>query len=112
MRSSIPPALHADPTQTLDALREELDSIDQRLLDILRERLDCCARIGLYKKRNAVPMMQPHRFGIAQARAEAFAIEHGISPEFLRSLYDRIIEETCRIEDDILASRVHGAAAI
>lgn len=101
-------ATHGEPTVTLEALRGELDSIDQRLLETLRERLGCCVRIGLYKKRNAVPMMQPHRIGIVQSRAEAFAIEHGISPEFLRALYERIIEETCRIEDDIIGSPPHG----
>jgi chorismate mutase len=57
-------------------------------------------------------MMQPHRIGIVQRRAEAYAIEHGISPEFLQALYDRIIEETCRIEDDIIASPLHGPGAL
>lgn len=105
-------AMLADMAPTLVTLRSELDAIDQRLLETLRERLGCCARIGHYKKRNGVPMMQPHRIGIVQSRAEAYAIAHGISPEFLRALYERIIEETCRIEDDIIASPSHGSGAL
>lgn len=105
-------AMLADMAPTLEALRGELDAIDQRLLETLRERLGCCARIGHYKKRNGVPMMQPHRIGIARSRAEAYAIEHGISPEFLRASYERIIEETCRIEDNIIASPPHGPGAL
>ena len=105
-------ATHADPSPMLEALRGELDAIDQRLLETLRERLGCCVRIGHYKKRHAVPMMQPHRIGIVQRRAEAFAIEHGVRPEFLRALYELIIEETCRIEDNIIASPPHGPGAL
>lgn len=93
-----------DDTTTLDALRAELDGIDRQLLEAIRERLDCCCRIGHYKKLHAVPMLQPHRVGIVQRRAEEFAATHGLSAEFLRGLYKRIIEETCRLEDEIIAS--------
>lgn len=93
---------HNDTT-TLETLRAELDGIDGRLLDAMRERLDCCCRIGHHKKLHAVPMMQPHRIGIVQRRAEEFAFAHDMSAEFLRAVYELIIEETCRLEDEIIA---------
>lgn len=94
--------------EVLQALREELDAIDYRLLAIVRDRLDTCCRIGHHKRIHAVPMMQPARIGVVQQRAAAFAAENGLSPDFLRRLYELIIEETCRLEDEIIASDVVG----
>jgi chorismate mutase-like protein len=88
--------------QVLQALRDELDGLDRTLLETLRQRLDCCCRIGLHKRDHAIPMMQPHRIGVVQERAAAFAAEHGMSPVFLRALYELIITETCRLEDEII----------
>ena len=86
----------------LQQLRDELDGLDRTLLETVRRRLDCCCRIGLHKRDHAIPMMQPHRIGVVQARAAAFAAAHGMSPDFLRSLYELIITETCRLEDEII----------
>jgi len=86
----------------LALLRGELDDLDRTLLETLRRRLDCCCRIGLHKRDHAIPMMQPHRIGVVQARAAAFAAAHGMNADFLRSLYELIITETCRLEDEII----------
>ena len=96
----------ADPM--LQALREELDAIDHRLLAVVRDRLACCCRIGHHKRVHAVPMMQPARIGVVQQRAAAFAQANGLSADFLRRLYELIIEETCRLEDEIIASGAAG----
>lgn len=89
--------------QTLQTLRDELDGLDRALLEILRRRLDCCCRIGRHKRVHSIAMMQPHRIGVVQERAAAFAVQHGLSAPFLRALYDLIITETCRLEDAIIA---------
>ncbi|MFE3637038.1 chorismate mutase family protein [Streptomyces sp. NPDC059168] len=87
---------------TIDILRAELDAIDERLLDVLRARIEKCVEIGHFKRENNVPMMQPHRIGIVQERAARFGATHGIDQEFLRTLYNLIIEETCRVEDLVI----------
>jgi chorismate mutase-like protein len=87
----------------LEALRAELDATDVQLLEAVRHRLDICARIGHHKKAYAIPMMQPQRIGVVQERAAAFAAAHAIQPEFLRALYTLIIDETCRLEETIIA---------
>jgi chorismate mutase len=93
------------PAETmLQALREELDAMDHRLLAIVRDRLECCCRIGHHKRVHGVPMMQPARIGVVQQRAADFARTNGLSPDFLRRLYELIIAETCRLEDEIIAT--------
>ena len=91
-----------DAARVLETLRQELDMIDATLLETLRERLDCCCRIGQHKRDHAIPMMQPQRIGVVQQRAAAFAATHRMSPEFLRALYELVIAETCRLEDQII----------
>jgi len=44
------------------------------------------------------------RTGVVQAHAAAFVAEHGMNPAFLRSLYELIITETCRLEDEIIGA--------
>jgi 4-amino-4-deoxychorismate mutase len=87
----------------LDRLRAQLDALDQVLLDTVRDRIRCCVRIGDVKRRHRVPMMQPHRIAIVQERAASYAAEHGIDAKFLQRLYDLLIDETCRVEDLVIA---------
>jgi len=96
------PGTGEEAHRILQLLRDELDGLDRTLLETVRRRLDCCCRIGLHKRDHAIPMMQPHRIGVVQERAAAFAAEHGVSPVFLRALYELIITETCRLEDEII----------
>jgi chorismate mutase len=94
----------ARATDTLEALRARLDGIDVTLLETLRQRIGLCIEIALYKREHGVPMMQPHRIGVVQRRAAEYGAEHGIDTEFLRRLYDLIIAETCRVEDEVIGS--------
>ena len=96
------PGSGKDAQRILQLLRDELDGLDRTLLETVKRRLDCCCRIGLHKRDHAIPMMQPHRIGVVQERAAAFGAEHGVSPAFLRALYELIITETCRLEDEII----------
>lgn len=91
-----------DPDDILGDRRDQLDALDAQLLDILRRRIECCVSIAQLKREHDIPMMQPGRVGVVHQRAEAYGREHGISTDFLRSLYKVIITETCRVEDLII----------
>ncbi len=86
----------------LDTLRNRLDRIDAELLDKIRERIECCVEIARFKRANGVPMMQPHRIHTVHRRAAEYGAAHGVDRAFLRRLYGLIIEETCRVEDEII----------
>ncbi|MGW6377138.1 chorismate mutase family protein [Rhodococcus sp. NPDC055112] len=86
----------------LEVLRTELDDVDRHLLEDVRARIEVCTRIARLKRRNSIPMMQPQRIGFVQDRAQTYAVEHELSPDFFRSLYELLIRETCRVEDLII----------
>ncbi len=96
----------------LEDLRAELDGIDDRLLDDVRARIEVCARIAVVKRRYAIPVMQPKRMGVVHEHAHAYALDHGLSPSFLHSLYDLLIAETCRVEDRIVADPPGGGPRV
>jgi chorismate mutase-like protein len=75
--------LHEQPAEGLAALCVQLDQIDERLLDTLRVRVQCCIHIAELKRQWSIPMMQPHRIGIVHERAATYASIHGMSPDFL-----------------------------
>ncbi|NKS73062.1 chorismate mutase family protein [Rhodococcus hoagii] len=85
-------------------LRAELDEIDRRFLEDIRARIDVCVRIAEVKRHRSIPMMQPQRVNLVQDRAEEFARTHGLSPDFLRRLYEVMIGETCRVEDLVIGT--------
>lgn len=86
----------------LSSLRRELDAIDAELLDGVRRRIDVCSRVAVVKREFDIPMMQPGRVGVVQERAREYARAHGMSEEFLGTLYDLLIGEACRVEDLII----------
>lgn len=90
------------PARELEALRAELDAVDSRILEDVRDRIEVCVRIAHLKRRHAIPMMQPQRVNLVEERARRYARKHGLSPEFFQSLYELLIGETCRIEDLII----------
>ena len=97
-----------DDQDGLTHLRAELDGIDIRLLDAVRDRIEVCVRIARHKREHAVPMMQPHRIDAVQRRAANYGVENGVSQAFLSQLYDLIINETCRVETLVIDGRQGG----
>lgn len=91
-----------DAEHALDSLRAELDAVDSTLLDTVRRRLEVCVHIAEVKRTVGIAMMQPHRVGVVHERARRYGARHGVSPEFLDSLYNLLIAEACRLEDVVI----------
>lgn len=99
-------AADAPPTRAaaeLADLRAELDDIDRALLDGVRARLEVCGRVAALKQRHGLDVMQPGRMEVVHRRAQDYAHRHGLSGDFVRSLYTLLIDEACRVEDRIVS---------
>ncbi|HWN69592.1 MAG TPA: chorismate mutase family protein [Haliangium sp.] len=92
----------------LTRYRRDLDAIDTSLIDILVQRFDLCRRIAEYKREQQLPMMQPHRVEHVKQRCAAMAAEYGMDTGFVIRLYTLIIDEACRLEDDIIDAGREG----
>ncbi|WP_437804067.1 chorismate mutase [Sorangium sp. So ce693] len=87
---------------TLDGFRDQIDRIDDELVDLLGRRLNIVREVALAKKVSATPVMQPARVIEVKRRCRERGSHHQLRGEFIETIYQAIIDEACRIEDDLL----------
>jgi len=93
---------------TLSDYRVEIDAIDAEIVSCFAKRIRVCEKVALFKKDNGISVMQPERVAAVLSRTASLAVEAGISPSVLTGIYRLLIEETCRIEAQIIEdSRVN-----
>lgn len=91
-------------TETLETYREQLDQLDDRIVELISQRLSVCQNVARFKKAHGIKMMQPQRVEIVKARAADRALANGLDEQFIRQLYTLMIAEACRLEDAIIDS--------
>lgn len=98
--------------ERLDEFRRQLDELDERLLEVLARRFDVCREVAAHKAEAQIPMMQPARVAEVKRRAVERGRSAGLAEAFVTALYELVIAEACRIEDELLgAARPAGGAA-
>jgi chorismate mutase len=87
----------ADVARRIDALRDEIDRLDEELVRLLSARARCALTIGALKKHLQMEIYQPTR--------EEAVLRHvrGVNPgpldaEAIARLFERIIDEARRLE--------------
>jgi chorismate mutase len=86
----------------LNEFRQQLNELDDRIVELIAKRIAICRQVAQYKQQNGIPMMQPTRVEQVKNRCADKAAQRAVDPDFIRSLYSLIIDETCRIEDEII----------
>jgi 4-amino-4-deoxychorismate mutase len=87
---------------TLSDYRVEIDAIDAEIVRCFAKRMRLCEEIALFKKENSISVMQPERVAAVLSRIASLAVGAGIRPSVLTGIYRLLIEETCRIEAQII----------
>jgi chorismate mutase len=97
-----------DAIADLERMRSNLDQIDDQLLRTVRDRINLVVRIGKHKSDNDIPVMQHARVSAVHDRVAAFAADNGLDGDFLRRLYELLIDEACRLEDEVVGNATNG----
>lgn len=82
-----------------DGLRDyrlHIDSIDNRLLELLAERMGVAREIGEYKRAHSMAVVQQDRFNELLQAAELRAENMGLSRGFIHRIFTAIHEESVR----------------
>ena len=82
--------------QTLAWYRSEIDELDDRLWDILLQRLRVCEQIGEWKHAHNIQPLQPERFRQIMNQRTSWGTEHDISPETVSAILSAIHSESLR----------------
>jgi chorismate mutase len=86
----------------LEYFRKEIDAVDSEIVKALAKRFEICKRVAEFKKQQGIPMMQPARVEAVKQRRRELGMQYGLDGEFMVALYSLIIQETCRMEDEII----------
>jgi len=86
----------------LDQFRQEIDTLDRQIIEALGKRFEVCRRVAHFKKAENIPMMQPGRVEEVKKNRQEVGVKYSVDVNFMLNLYDLIIQESCRIEDEII----------
>jgi len=86
------------PRELLD-LRQRIDALDDRIVDLIAERARIAREVAACKRRHGISVRLPDRIRAVMERCAAAGAARGIDPNYARQLWSVIIEETCRIEE-------------
>ena len=87
--------------------RRRIDDIDTRLAELLSERSRCVIEIGRIKRQKDLPVYDPER---EKEIFERIARENRgpLENDALRRLFERILDESRRVERMVLEGDVQG----
>lgn len=85
-------------------LRRLIDGIDDQLLDLLAERIAVAERVAAHKQETGIAVRLPDRIEAVKARCADRGAARGLDPVYVRDIWGRIIEETCRLEERLIGA--------
>lgn len=94
----------SQPATGLERFRTRLDFLDGEIVRLLGERFEVCRHVADHKREHDIPMMQPERVIEVRERYLARGAEVSLPPDFAASLFELLIEATCRMEDELIAT--------
>ena len=83
-------------------LREQIDSLDREILQLLSERMNVAENIGRIKRENDVRILQASRWEDIVERALARNASLGLSEHFIRTLLDAIHIESINRQNKVM----------
>lgn len=89
-------------TESISQLRKQIDDLDNHLMDVLTKRMRISREIAEYKKLHNMTVVQTTRYSeILDKRATQGSL-CGMSPDFIRDIYEHIHEESVRQQLEIM----------
>jgi chorismate mutase len=89
----------------LKELRESVDHIDQKLIDLLSDRFHLIDQIGAYKKVHKLSVYQGARWQSVLADRIALGVKKDMSEKFMKSLLVAIHDESVKRQEKQIASK-------
>ena len=83
----------------LQRLRDQINEVDRQLLALLTRRRHLVLEVAAYKSEKGMPVMQTDRVVEVLETRGRWAVESDLDPTFLRDLFQRIIDQSCRDEE-------------
>ena len=82
----------------LESLRNQIDSLDESIMKLLKERMNISKTIGEYKQEHNMPVLQSQRYGEIVEKSRELAESLGLDADFAASLMELIHKESVRLQ--------------
>ena len=92
----------AASTESLDVLRHQIDEIDNSLIEMLAKRMRISREIGQYKREHDMTVVQTTRYNEILDKRGAQGVLCGMAPEFVKSVFEDIHEESVRQQIELM----------
>ncbi len=83
----------------LALLRDEIDVIDSKLVDLLAQRLAVTSKVGQLKSQHGVPIYAPDREALLLAKRRKQAADNGVSPQLVEDILRRMMRDSYLSQD-------------
>ena len=93
---------NVEMTESLSALRKQIDDLDNKLMDLLTQRMRVSREIGTYKKKHAMAVVQTGRYSEILDKRGVQGAMCGMDAEFVKKIFVAIHEESVRQQMDII----------
>jgi chorismate mutase len=87
---------------TLAALRDQIDKLDDRMINLLEERMQVSEKIGEHKKLNNITILQTKRWDDMLKNRLRLGTRKGLSEEFIIKLFRSIHQESINHQTRIM----------
>ena len=91
-----------EATESITQLRKQIDELDNQLMDLLTKRMRVSREIAEYKKLHNMTVVQTTRYSEILDKRGAQGALCGMSPDFVRDIYEHIHEESVRQQIEIM----------
>ena len=88
------------PDQRMDQLREEIESIDRSIIELIARRVELAREVGRAKRAANLPTLDPAREAAVVRRAGQIAREAGIEDEDVRYIFWHLIGLARRAQNE------------
>ncbi|MGM0613571.1 MAG: chorismate mutase, partial [Bacteroidota bacterium] len=86
----------------LESLREQIDSIDKQIIELLAQRMSAVGEIGEYKSKNKVTIFQLRRWEKIISSRVKQGMRLGLSEGFVKELLQLVHKESIQKQTDIM----------
>jgi chorismate mutase/prephenate dehydrogenase len=84
----------------LNALREQIDEVDQQIVELLSRRLALVEQVGEIKSQHGLPIYDPNREAAMLASRRKEAEKKGVPPQLIEDILRRTMRESYASEKD------------
>lgn len=91
-----------ETTESISALRKQIDELDDALIDLLAKRMRVCREIGQFKKEHGMTILQTSRYSEILDKRGAQGSLMGVSPECIKKIFELIHEESVNQQVNIM----------